>query len=100
MTDPTPAERAVKRAVDLAYAMSCVVHKYCADGVPHDIGLTLYRTVVGPAIRAAVLAERERCVGLVRRYLLFNSQRAVSWHEVQDCIEAIRAGGPSRDTID
>ena len=36
--------------------------------------------------------ERQRCVNLIRQYLLFNSQRAVSWHEVMDVIEAINRG--------
>lgn len=40
----------------------------------------------------AVSEERRRCVRLVRDYLLFNSQRAVSWHEVQDVIKAIESG--------
>lgn len=35
--------------------------------------------------------ERKRCVGLIRKYLSYNSQRAVSWHEVNDCIAAIEA---------
>lgn len=43
-------------------------------------------------IRAAVVVERERCVRLIKEYLRFDSQRAVSWHEVQDCLEAIRGG--------
>ena len=47
---------------------------------------------VGKAVLEARTAEQERCVELIRRFLLFNSQRAVSWHEVQDCIEAIRKG--------
>jgi hypothetical protein len=38
----------------------------------------------------AVRAERERVEGLIRQHLLFDSQRAVSWHEVQDCLEALR----------
>lgn len=40
-----------------------------------------------------VLDERERCARLVVRYLQFDSQdRTPSWHEVQDCIKAIRGG--------
>lgn len=35
--------------------------------------------------------ERFRCETLVRSYLLFQSQRAVGWHEVQDCLEAINS---------
>jgi hypothetical protein len=46
------------------------------------------------AVREAVTAERERVISLIRKYLLFNSQRAVSWHEVQDAIAAIREGRP------
>ncbi len=37
-----------------------------------------------------VKAERDRVVDVVRHYLVFNSQRAVSWHEIQDCIKAIK----------
>jgi hypothetical protein len=33
----------------------------------------------------------EDSIEKIRGYLLFDSQRAVSRHEVQDCIEAIRA---------
>lgn len=33
----------------------------------------------------------EWCIAIIRKYLLHDSQRAVSWHEVQDCIEAIRS---------
>ncbi len=38
------------------------------------------------------IAERDRCLSIIQKYLVFDSQRAVSWHEVQDCIEAIRKG--------
>ena len=41
---------------------------------------------------AAVAAERSRCEKEVRDYLLFDSQRPVGWHEVQDCIARIREG--------
>lgn len=44
-------------------------------------------------LRDAAAREREMCLALVRQYLLFASQRAVSWHEVQDAIAAIRARG-------
>lgn len=40
----------------------------------------------------ATEAERERCVNLITHYLQFDGQRAVSWHEVRDCKEAIRKG--------
>lgn len=39
---------------------------------------------------AATQAERERCIAIIQAYLQFDDQRAVSWHEVQDCIEKIR----------
>lgn len=56
-----------------------------------------------PPVPAEVLAERERCLALVAHYLLFNSQRAVSWHEVQDARNAIRTGqvpeAPDFDTV-
>lgn len=41
-------------------------------------------------LEAVKKEEREACINLIKHYLLFNSQRAVSWHEVNDCIEAIR----------
>lgn len=41
--------------------------------------------------RDAASGERGRAIALIRRYLLFDSQREVSWHEVQDCIDAIEA---------
>jgi hypothetical protein len=40
-------------------------------------------------VRAARLKERERIVSIMRKYLVFQSQRAVSWHEIQDCIDEI-----------
>jgi hypothetical protein len=39
-------------------------------------------------------AEQKRSEQIVREYLVFNSQRAVSWHEVQDCLGKIRSGEP------
>lgn len=42
-------------------------------------------------LAAGMEREREQIIGVIRQYLLHNSQRAVSWHEVQDCIAAIRA---------
>jgi hypothetical protein len=53
----------------------------------YDAGVPL----IAAAVRAAVAEEREACVSLIRQYLLFNDQRAVSWHEVMDCIDAIRS---------
>jgi hypothetical protein len=44
------------------------------------------------AIESRILEERLRCIAVIRQYLLHDSQRAVSWHEVQDCIDAIRIG--------
>lgn len=37
--------------------------------------------------------EREVCIQLVCKYLVFNSQRAVSWHEVQDLLTELRKRG-------
>jgi hypothetical protein len=42
------------------------------------------------AVAQAVREETGRAEGLIRQYLLFDSQRAVSWHEAQDCLEALR----------
>lgn len=48
-------------------------------------------TQTARAIRLIREDERARCCTIIRRYLLFNDQRAVSWHEVQDAIDAILA---------
>jgi hypothetical protein len=40
-------------------------------------------------------AGRDAAAKLVRKHLAYNSQRAVSWHEVQDCAEAIAALAPA-----
>lgn len=52
----------------------------------------------------AVGAPQERageaCIAIIRKYLLHDSQRAVSWHEVQDCIEAIRAAQQAPHTAE
>ena len=34
-------------------------------------------------------AARDKIIGIIRHCLCFNSQREVSWHEVQDCINEI-----------
>jgi hypothetical protein len=65
-----------------------------------DIAVTLTAKLDGPtiatitkmvegAITNAVREEHERCIAIIQHYLLFDSQRAVSWHEVQDTIKAI-----------
>jgi site-specific recombinase XerD len=42
--------------------------------------------VQGEGYRAGLEAAAE----IIRKYLMFNSQRAVSWHEVNDAMAAIR----------
>ncbi len=42
---------------------------------------------------AAVLSEQQRCIGIIGQHLIFDSKRAVWWHEVKDCIAAIQARG-------
>lgn len=42
------------------------------------------------AIEQAILAERDRCIKIMRQYLQFDSQRAVGWYEVEDAIKEIR----------
>ena len=37
--------------------------------------------------------EREAVMAIIRQFLVFDSQRAISWHEVQDCLAAIRRRG-------
>lgn len=58
---------------------------------------TLRSGAEGPALFMGELAAhdarvRAEAAALVRKYLAYNSQRAVSWHEVQDCAEAIIRG--------
>jgi len=42
--------------------------------------------------RSPIHTEQDRCIAIINQYLVYDSQRAVSWHEIQDCIEAIRRG--------
>lgn len=49
--------------------------------------------VIAAEVNRRVAEEREVCLALIRHYLVYDSQRAVSWHEIQDCLEAIRARG-------
>lgn len=42
-------------------------------------------------------SERDRCISVMRKYLQFQNQRAVSWHEVEDCIVAINRGDDFRN---
>lgn len=37
-------------------------------------------------------ADRERCAGLVKKSLMFNDQRAYSWHEAHDVMMSILNG--------
>ncbi len=48
-------------------------------------------------IAAAVQTEQERCIAIISAYLKFSNQRAVSWHEVNDAIDAIRRGDKAPD---
>ncbi len=52
--------------------------------------------VLSATVWHAVRTETERAERLIRQHLLFDSQRAVSWHEVQDCLEALRREPPAR----
>jgi hypothetical protein len=49
---------------------------------------------IDTAVAAAVAEERARMIGLIRKRLVYDSQRAVSWHEVQDCLEALSPTRP------
>lgn len=65
----------------------------CGVNWPHPAGSTLKHCptcLFNHAKIEPVLEMRERCVQVVRDHLVFNSQREVSWHEIQDCIEAVR----------
>lgn len=56
-----------------------------------------YRVQVRSAADLPTLAaasERRRCEAIVREYLVYDSQRAVSWHEIQDTLEVIRKAPP------
>lgn len=44
------------------------------------------------AVMARLIPKRD-AAALVRKYLAYDSQRAASWHEVQDCAEAIEKLG-------
>jgi hypothetical protein len=55
----------------------------------------LYHSGIADAIREAVAAERERAAEIVKRHLMFNDQRAYSWHEAHDVMMAILNGTPS-----
>ncbi len=46
-------------------------------------------------IEAAIAERQEANIAIIRQYLQFNSERAVSWHEVNDAIDAIRRQGQS-----
>ena len=48
------------------------------------------KRIIQRIAQAAAQAEREANIATIRKYLLFNDQRAVSWLEVQDTIAAIR----------
>ncbi len=50
--------------------------------------------LVRAAMEKATQIERERCARLVQEYLVTKHQEAVCWHDVQDCLAAIRAGTP------
>jgi hypothetical protein len=41
--------------------------------------------------------ERGAAMATIRKFLLYNSQREVSWHEVQDCLAAISARGAAKE---
>lgn len=45
--------------------------------------------ITAAELSQALRSERNRCIKLIRHYLMFNDQRAFSYHEAQDCIDAI-----------
>jgi hypothetical protein len=47
--------------------------------------------VVLDALRYQADDERQRCIVLIARHLMYSDERAVSYNEVKDCIEAIQA---------
>lgn len=74
---------------EIEKAVSEIGRKVCigqCDVVDTDAAYRIVRRLA----RKVQAIERERAGKIVRRYLAFNDQRAVSWHEVQDAIEAIR----------
>ena len=46
-------------------------------------------TTIDAAVAEARREERQAISALIRKRLVYDSQRAVSWHEIQDCLEAI-----------
>lgn len=57
-----------------------------SQGEPFDC--LAFGQAVAKASRAEAIAE---AAATVRKYLVYDSQRAVSWHKIQDCLEAISA---------
>lgn len=90
--DPQARERAEK-LMDEAEKMGAAL---VTSGVSRDRMVSyLYAQlcrIVGAERAAGEREERVRAARLVRFFLAFDSQRAVSWHEVQDCAEAISHG--------
>lgn len=67
----------------------------CACGKVMEDMMELKRHIVvcpEHPIAQYVAAERERIIAIIQEYLLYDSQRAVSWHEVQDVLDEIRKG--------
>lgn len=68
--------------------------KYLSEACACELVEAVLRPIeVSQDTQKAVAAERDACIALIRQYLLFDSQRAVSWHEVQDLLAEIRNRG-------
>ena len=67
-----------------------------ARGGTELIGRHIGQTVMAPILTRLVSAAKRSAhledARAVRGWLAFDNQRAVSWHEVQDCAEAIERG--------
>ena len=84
---PSAEQAALKRTQDAI--RDC---EHVTDGLCGDCAVAL----VAQAIEQARRKEREECMTIMRKNLVYDSQRAVSWHEIQDCLDAIRARGEER----
>jgi hypothetical protein len=88
-----PKSRPVVNAADIiALAASMIASKFTdtlSDDAIGDLAFDIAEAMAA-AVDDARNAEQSRCEGLIRRFLVYDSQRAVSWHEIQDCLEAIR----------
>ncbi len=95
VTNPT-IEQAIAELQEVRKQWSCLV--YTIHGAPPPQYSQQLRDLECKAERLArnlakVAQERmrERDVAKITRHLVYSSQQAVSWHQIQDCIDDIAA---------